>query len=274
MTVSTPAASQDRWGVRVARARALVAEQPSAAEILAFYAELAEYQGSLARRARGRPGATLAGRVDVERAVAEVPDFLAWLQRAGPQSLADAAGALTHASLPWRQLMVDWLGDDDVDGIAPRGEAPVAFVVEAVLQPFAEAAALDVQADVRRSGEPAPARCPICSSAPGLGVLREDAQGARRSLVCARCLTEWPYVRVVCPACGEQQFDQLPVYTADRLPHVRVEACDACRRYLKTIDLTKNGLAVPLVDDLASVALDLWADEHGYRRLRPNLLRL
>jgi FdhE protein len=73
-------------------------------------------------------------------------------------------------------------------------------------------------------------------------------------------------------ACGGQEFDALPVYTADRFPHVRVDACDGCRRYLKTIDLTKNGLAVPVVDDIASVSLDLWARERGYVRVRDNLL--
>ena len=37
-------------------------------------------------------------------------------------------------------------------------------------------------------------------------------------------------------------------------------------------DLTKNGLANPLVDELASVPLDLWAQEHGYAKVCPNLL--
>jgi FdhE protein len=56
------------------------------------------------------------------------------------------------------------------------------------------------------------------------------------------------------------------------MPHVRVEACDTCKSYLRTIDLTKDGHAVPLVDDLAAISLTLWADERGYRRLQPNLL--
>jgi FdhE protein len=78
----------------------------------------------------------------------------------------------------------------------------------------------------------------------------------------------------VCPACGQQEFDALPVYTATEFEHVRVDACDACRRYVKTIDLTKNGLAVPPVDDIATVALDLWARERGYTRLKANVLAL
>jgi FdhE protein len=53
-----------------------------------------------------------------------------------------------------------------------------------------------------------------------------------------------------------------------------VEACDSCRHYLKAIDLTLDGLAVPEVDELASVALDLWAAENGYTKLAPNLFEL
>ena len=40
------------------------------------------------------------------------------------------------------------------------------------------------------------------------------------------------------------------------------------------IDLTKNGLAIPCVDELACVPLDLWAEEAGYEKLQRNLLLL
>jgi FdhE protein len=153
---------------------------------------------------------------------------------------------------------------------------PTAFVTEAVLQPFAEAAAIDRREHIGRSSTPSDrlaSRCPVCAGPPCLGILREEGQGARRTLLCGCCVTEWEYLRVVCPKCLEERFDALPVYTADTFPYVRIEACDTCRRYLKTIDLTKNGLAVPLVDDIASLPLDLWAGEKGYRRLRANLLR-
>lgn len=85
---------------------------------------------------------------------------------------------------------------------------------------------------------------------------------------------EWSYFRLVCPACGEQRFDALPVFTSDQVPGARIEACDTCHRYLKTIDLTRDGHAVPSVDDLATVSLDLWARDQGYTRLRSNLLMI
>jgi formate dehydrogenase maturation protein FdhE len=41
---------------------------------------------------------------------------------------------------------------------------------------------------------------------------------------------------------------------------------------MRTIDTTKDGYAVPPVDDLAAIPLSLWAHEHGFSRLQPNLL--
>ena len=115
-------------------------------------------------------------------------------------------------------------------------------------------------------------RCPRCAALPVAAVLREEGHGARRSLLCALCLHEWECLRIVCPACGEQDFDKLPVYTAGQFAHVRIDACDRCQHYIKTIDLTRDGLAVPCVDDIASVSLDLWARERGYTRLKSNVL--
>jgi FdhE protein len=113
--------------------------------------------------------------------------------------------------------------------------------------------------------------CPFCGEKPVAAVLRPEGDGAKRFLLCSLCFTEWEFRRLLCPHCGEEDKDKLPVYTAEEFPHVRVEACDTCKVYLKAVDLTKNGLAVPEVDELASVVLDVWASEHGYTKLQVNL---
>ena len=58
------------------------------------------------------------------------------------------------------------------------------------------------------------------------------------------------------------------------LDHVRVDACDSCHHYLKTVDLTRLGLADPLVDEVAAAPLDVWAGEHGYEKIELNLVGL
>jgi FdhE protein len=64
------------------------------------------------------------------------------------------------------------------------------------------------------------------------------------------------------------------VYTAEELKHVRVESCDSCRTYIKTVDMTKMGRAEPIVDEMAAIPLDLWAERQGYAKLQRNLLQL
>jgi formate dehydrogenase maturation protein FdhE len=118
------------------------------------------------------------------------------------------------------------------------------------------------------------ADCPECGGPPVVSLLREASHGARRSHVCGLCLKESSASRLGCLACGEQRVDALPVYRADDTDPARIDACDSCRTYLKTIDLTRDGAADPIVDDIASVALDLWARQLGYRRERDNVLRL
>jgi FdhE protein len=126
------------------------------------------------------------------------------------------------------------------------------------------------QAD-RTPGAIGPA-CPFCHSRPVAGVLRGEGDGAKRSLLCSLCATEWEYRRIVCPNCGEEDKEKLPIYRAPEIDHVRIEACDTCRTYIKSVDLTKNGRAIPVVDELASVALTIWAEEHNYAKLERNLL--
>src|SRR5579871_2639466 len=67
--------------------------------------------------------------------------------------------------------------------------------------------------------------------------------------------------RILCAACGEEREEKLPVYVAEQFPHIRVECCDTCKHYLRTVDLTKNGNALPEADDLAAIPLTLWAQE-------------
>lgn len=139
------------------------------------------------------------------------------------------------------------------------------FFWRVLMQPYAERSR-------RPSSEPYGGTCPSCGQKPVAGVMRGEGDGAKRSLVCSLCSLEWPYRRLICPNCGEEDKEKLPVYKAVQIEHVRVEACDTCRTYIKSVDLTVDGFAVPQVDEIATVALNLWADERGYAKMETNLL--
>lgn len=151
-----------------------------------------------------------------------------------------------------------------LDEVKPEASRDAGLLERAVAQPLAER-----EAAVSAS-EPQ-VTCPGCGGRPVVGVLREQAHGARRSLICGRCSLEWDYPRVTCAACGKGEPE---IYTAEQIANVRLEVCRDCRVYLKTVDLSRNALAVPIVDEIASIPLDLWAQERGYRKLEVNLLGL
>ncbi len=98
-----------------------------------------------------------------------------------------------------------------------------------------------------------------------------ETHGATRLLFCGLCGTEWTFSRIRCPACDEADPDKLPSFGDGRHPLVRIETCEVCRRYVKSLDLSPDARPIPEVDDLVSVALDLWAAEQGYTRIEPGL---
>jgi formate dehydrogenase accessory protein FdhE len=110
-------------------------------------------------------------------------------------------------------------------------------------------------------------RCPTCGSAPALAVLCRD--DGRRRLVCGLCGENWLAPRLMCVACGARDQARLGVLSVHADDARWVETCDVCRRYLKTVDerrLPEDHLLVPRAEDVASLSLDIMADEAGYVR--------
>ena len=118
-----------------------------------------------------------------------------------------------------------------------------------------------------------PGHCPFCGGAPWIASRRSDpgADGAARRLGCALCGGEWPLGRILCSACDEGDPAKLPSFQSPSYPAARIEACETCRRYVKSIDLTVDGRAIPEVDDLVSLSMDLWAAREGFTRIEPGL---
>ena len=256
------------WQQRIRRAQHLAAQHPFAAEILAFYIHTSQFQDGLYQRIERASGSatpiSLSAPLELSELFVGFPPFLAMVEENGPARLAQVAHDLRNAPSGSRSDLLNacW---------SPTGEVPSyphEFLAFAFLQPYAEF--IRSRAPLQLEGTHP--LCPFCNRKPALGVLRQQGDGARRSLLCGFCLAEWEFRRIVCPGCGQEDHAKLPVYTAAELPYIRVECCDTCQTYIKSIDLTKNGLAVPLVDELASVPLNLWAQEHGYTKLHPNLL--
>ena len=118
--------------------------------------------------------------------------------------------------------------------------------------------------------------CPSCGGLPQLSyhaLSGEPLVSGPRYLVCSRCSQSWIFSRMTCASCGESDGTRLPIYQeSERFPHARVDGCATCRRYLLTFDLRRDSRAVPIVDELACLPLDLYARDQGLTKVAPNLM--
>lgn len=110
-------------------------------------------------------------------------------------------------------------------------------------------------------------RCPVCNSTPSIASIDNDG---RRHLYCSFCETTGHYKRIGCPACLNDDSSKMNIITAEGEDGFRIDICDACNSYLKTVEFRILHDLNPEVADLISLPLDIIAQDKGYRRLSPN----
>lgn len=274
--MTRPQTGESRYDARIQRAERLSSPHSAATEFLEFYKHVASFQKllhvNISAAYHAKPGSfslsDLRGELDFAVILPHLRGYLSVIENHAPPALAESARqfALLPSDSWIASLDAYWqhagIYDQQVGAFAQ-------FLPRAFLQPYAEFRG------ALAAGAPqvtTPRLCPLCGSRPLLGVLHPEGDGGKRFLWCSFCSQEWEFRRILCPTCGEEGEDKLPVYIVEDSPHIRVEACDTCKFYLRTIDLTKDGNAIPVVDDLAAIPHTLWASEQGYSRLQPNLL--
>lgn len=101
--------------------------------------------------------------------------------------------------------------------------------------------------------------CPVCGGAPSFAVVQREP--GFRILLCSRCNGEWHFRRMGCPFCMERDHQ---TYYPGEGGGYRLYVCEACHRYLKTLDagISETGRCLP-VEALATVSMDVAAQEKG-----------
>jgi formate dehydrogenase maturation protein FdhE len=251
---------------RAARAELLARQAPAAQEPLTFAAGLYRAQGHVAALLEAAHAEDpLSGHLDedAERFLVRVSTILRYAAESGPEALAAQARERQKEppSTARTRLLVYWAGD------RPAAED---YLPRAILRSYVEVLrGANVAPDrVHRRGQ-----CPFCGGGAWICARREGSlmEGARRMLGCALCGGEWLFGRILCPTCFEDDPRKLPSFQNDKHPTVRIEACETCHRYVKSIDLSEDARPIPEVDDLVSLSMDLWAVEQGYTRIEPGL---
>ncbi len=255
------------WNKQIERADQLAAESSGSKELLTFYAQLlraqAEIYDSFHSRKDWLPSGDL--ETDLSAVRSSMPKLLDSVARHGPTSLASEAQALlADLGSIAGELLDYWRNPSDTH-----------FFAKALLQPYARWLAETSTTPIGRELAGGERACPFCGGRPQLSFLQSKestAESGNRDLLCSTCLSSWEFRRVVCANCGEERPAKLCYFHSREFDHIRIEACDSCKHYLKGIDLTRLGFAVPLVDEIYSAPLDLWARERGYTKIELNLV--
>jgi formate dehydrogenase maturation protein FdhE len=267
---------------RATRAEALRAHHPFTEELMTLYLALLPVQEEA--RAAARADAPAPDELAVWAAARVLPAVIDATESAGPAALAEAVSDRLESG---EAALAAWLEGAELDPVDR-------YLARATLTPVLEALGERVGVACRpeRPGEEGE-RCPRCGGLPQLSVIESSGEqlvSGARSLLCSRCSAEWKFSRSTCPACGERREERLTVYAEElsgavagpaangnghapaRFPHLRVAGCSTCNRYLIEVDMARDARAVPEVDELAALPLDLHAGDQGLEKVTPNLM--
>lgn len=181
--------------------------------------------------------------------------------------LSGSAGILLEHTAEVSPLFQDFLGGDEVrlkQAAAAFGAdtEALSFFLYHSLRPSLCRCEQDLSGFITDASSWEKGDCPICGSPPALARLEADGQ---RFLFCSFCWHRWPGRRAVCTFCGNSDPGRLSYLYSEEEKEYRLDVCDACRKYIKTLDSRHLArTSYPPLEQIASLHLDIKAAEAGY----------
>jgi len=275
-----------RWQDRRERASELAERWGFAAEVLSFYRALLDVQ----ERAFDAALADRPSRDGIAAYAAErvLPGIIETSVASGPPAMTETVLTAFHEN-DLGTVIEAWLRGEDLGAVERYlARASAGPVLEALAGTFEKTARDD-------------RFCPACGGPPQLSYFapsEEDLVTAHRHLLCGRCATTWKFPRLTCASCGENESSALSIFgeigttqaelsesiikargggTPTKLPpanfpHMRVDGCKTCSKFLLSLDLERDRRSVPVVDEIAAIPLTLYAVERGLSKIVPNLM--
>jgi len=273
------------------RALQLKAKRPGYGALLDFYVKVREAQAAsraslrvdpvrIDRSGGGSPaddGAPLIRKedfpVDLEASIGLFRSLCRLGGAANPHlaaQLGKIGQALADNALDLKKLVAGGGSEQETArAAADQGldEQILSFLIRSSIRPSIEAGSEQLRGELDLESSRT-VHCPVCGSLPALSLLKGDG-GVRYSL-CSRCACQWRVDRLSCSVCGNKEPGALHYFCGEGEEARRVDLCDACHHYIKTIDCRSLEAPDPSLEDLATLHLDVVAVRKGYDRSVPN----
>ena len=255
------------YPLRRERAAELMDRYPHAEELLRLYLTLVPIQERTYREARSK--AVSLNDVPTFAVDRVLPSVIDATVASGPPRLRDGV-IKVFCTADLAGLVRRWLDGETLDPFER-------YLTRASVSPILEAIPHRPLFLAGKAREGVSDRlCPNCGGLPQLSYFAISGEAlvtGPRYLVCSRCSNAWVFSRMTCASCGESEGGKLPIYQdPEQLKHIRIDGCRTCGKYLLTLDLRRDSKAVPIVDELVALPLDLFAKDQGLTKITPNLL--
>jgi FdhE protein len=269
------------------RVRQLKGKRPGYAEILDFYAKVRELQDRSKSSLKtdpikfekerkdllAREGFPLMRKEDFPLDIEASIRLFRSLCRIGKAANPRMAGQvekirdlLGKKKIDLKKLFDGGVKEETIGQVAAESgldKSILSFFLQSSIRPSIEAGVEQLRGEVDpetwRKGH-----CPACGSPPSLSLLK-GVEG-KRYLLCSCCGSQWRADRLRCPACDNKERESLGYFCAEGEEAFRIDLCDRCHRYIKTIDYRSLEESDPCLEDLATLHLDILASEKGFQR--------
>lgn len=210
---------------------------------------------------------------DLKQALSLMPALLDQLAASGGEAENGAKtlrAAIDTGELDPESALRAFLDGDDTLFAAWRARLPgspraLDFLVTSSLWPSLSAAAAQLAPRLPENLPHEHGHCPLCGSLPYISLLR--GKEGKRSGACSFCGHEFRLRRIACAYCDEGEQSKLKQFRVAEYPGVCVDVCETCNMYIKTLDFREmDQSCLPALDDMACVALDVLAQQQGYKR--------
>ncbi len=273
------------------RIEQLKKKRPGYAEILNFYQKVKEAQDKVKASLRIDPiklkkewrdllakeGFSLIQKedfpLDIEASI-KVFEMLCQIGKEANPHMADQVGkireALDNKKMDLSNLLGKGVKEQRIDQVADAlglDRKVFSFLIQNSAKPSIESGMERLRSEVD-SETWLKGYCPVCGSLPSVSLLKEEV--GKRYLFCSFCGYQWRIDRIFCPFCNNNDQECLRYLHGEGEETHRIDLCDKCRQYIKTIDYRNLQESDPVLEDLATLHLDLLATQKGYKRPVPN----
>jgi FdhE protein len=211
--------------------------------------------------------------LDIESSVGLLETLCQIGKNANPH-MAEQVGkigeALGNKKIDLNKLLKKGVKEQEIDRMADElgiDKKVFSFLIQSSIKPSIEAGMEQLRSEL----DPETwfkGHCPVCGSLPSLSLLKEEV--GKRYLLCSFCGYQWRIDRIFCPFCNNKDQESLHYLFAEGEEAYRIDLCEKCHQYIKTIDYRNLEESDIALEDLATLHLDILATQKGYKRPVPN----